>query len=166
MTTPTFDSLLDALLDSWDRNNRSLVNLMRAVPANGLVVRATPTSPTVGGMFMHLHHNRLFWVGENAPDFARPMPMGEWRAERDRDRIAAMLDDSAQMVRDAVRHLIVTGTPTRQHFDHPVLLMQHLLWHDAYHHGQIKVALKGAGMELDDDIIAPLTFGLFIEKTP
>jgi uncharacterized damage-inducible protein DinB len=165
MTTLTFDALLDAVLDSWDRGNRSLVNLLRAIPAAGLEVRATPTSWPVAGLFLHLHHNRLFWVGENVPAFARPLPTGEWRGERDPEKIAALLDASAQLVRDAVRHLVVTGTPTRQHFDHPVLLLQHLFWHDAYHHGQVKLALKGAGLELDDDLMAPLTFALFIEKT-
>ena len=32
-------SLLEALLDSWDRNNTILVNLLRAVPEGGLEAR-------------------------------------------------------------------------------------------------------------------------------
>src|SRR3954447_983868 len=34
------DALLDALLDSWDRNNRILVNLLHALPEGGLEARA------------------------------------------------------------------------------------------------------------------------------
>ena len=32
--------LLEALLDSWDRNNTILLNLLRALPDGGLEVRA------------------------------------------------------------------------------------------------------------------------------
>jgi hypothetical protein len=27
------------------------------------------------------------------------------------------------------------------HYDHPILLLQHMLWHEGYHHGQMKLAL-------------------------
>ena len=35
-----------------------------------------------------------------------------------------------------------------QHYDHPILLMQHMVWHEGYHHGQIKLALKLAGLSV------------------
>ena len=31
------------------------------------------------------------------------------------------------------------------HYDHPILMLQLLPWHEGYHHGQIKLALKLAG---------------------
>jgi hypothetical protein len=64
-------SLLEALLDSWDRNNAIMLNLLRALPDGGLEVRATASSPTVGQQFTHLHHERLVSVFEEAPEFAR-----------------------------------------------------------------------------------------------
>src|SRR4029077_14593755 len=76
-------SLLEALLDSWDRNNRILVNLLRAVPEGGLEIRAMQGSPSVGEMFTHIHYVRLVFVAEDAPEFARELPKGEWVAERD-----------------------------------------------------------------------------------
>jgi hypothetical protein len=30
------------------------------------------------------------------------------------------------------------------HYDHPILLLQHMLWHEGYHHGQISLALTAA----------------------
>jgi hypothetical protein len=36
MTTAQGQQLLDAVLDSWDRSNVVLVNLLRALPAGGL----------------------------------------------------------------------------------------------------------------------------------
>jgi hypothetical protein len=45
-------SLLDALLDSWDRNNTVMVNLLGLLPEGGLDVRA---------------HIRMVHVFEDAP---------------------------------------------------------------------------------------------------
>ena len=50
-----FEDLLEDLLDSWDRNNRILVNLLGALPAGGLGVSALPGSPTVAQLFTHVH---------------------------------------------------------------------------------------------------------------
>jgi hypothetical protein len=64
--------LLEALLDSWDRNNAILVNLLRVVAAaerlevglppadrptaaGGLAIRAMEGSPSVAELFTHIH---------------------------------------------------------------------------------------------------------------
>src|SRR6202045_1967572 len=94
---------LEALLDSWDRNNTILVNLLRAVPEDGLAVRAMEGSPLVAELFTHIHYVRLVFVLEDAPEFAREMPQEEWAGERDPQRIAQMLNESAKAVRDAVK---------------------------------------------------------------
>jgi len=31
------------------------------------------------------------------------------------------------------------------YYDHPLLYLQHMIWHEGYHHGQIKLALKVMG---------------------
>src|SRR5690242_10110136 len=131
--------LLDAVLDSWRRNNRILVNLLRAVPEGGLDARPLASSKTVGEMFMHMHYVRLIFLSEDAPEFAGELPQGEWRSERDRDRMAAMLEDSARRVGDAVKDRIVSGQEMKEHYDHPLLFLQHMVWHEGYHHGQIKL---------------------------
>src|SRR3989440_10668735 len=88
--------LLEALLDSWDRNNTILLNLLRALPEGGLEARAMEGSPSIAQLFTHIHFVRLVFVSEDAPEFARPLPEEEWVVERDRSRIAQMLKDSAQ----------------------------------------------------------------------
>src|SRR5580700_4043402 len=90
--------LLEALLDSWDRDNTILVNLLRALPEGGLEVRAMEGSPSVAEMFTHIHYVRLVFVSEDAPEFARHVPAEEWVVERDPGRIAQMLNDSARTV--------------------------------------------------------------------
>jgi uncharacterized damage-inducible protein DinB len=153
--------VLDALLDSWDRNNSILLNLLQALPDGGLEARAMAGSPSVSEMFTHMFHERLVSVFEDAPEFAGIVPEQEWVAERDPNRIAQMLQESASVVRDAVKGRVETGRDMDLHFDHPVLLLQLLIFHEAYHHGQIKLALKAAGCPITDDEAGPLTWDVW-----
>jgi uncharacterized damage-inducible protein DinB len=156
--------LLEALLDCWDRNNTILLNLLRALPEGGLEARAMEGSPSVAGQFMHIHYVRLVFVSEDAPEFARNLPEGEWRAERDLGRMAQMLNDSAKTVRDAVKSRVEAGRDMDLHYDHPILLLQHMIWHEGYHHGQIKLALKVAGRPITDEKAGPVTWGVWMRK--
>jgi uncharacterized damage-inducible protein DinB len=156
--------LLEALLDSWSRNNTILVNLLRALPAGGLEASAMKGSPCVAEMFTHMHYVRLVFVSEDAPEFAREMPKEEWVNERDTERIAQMLNESSKTVRDAVKNRIETGGEMKVHYDHPILFLQHMIWHEGYHHGQIKLALKAAGHAMDDEEIGPVTWDVWMEK--
>ncbi len=55
-----------------------------------------------------------------------------------------MLKESAKVVRDAVAGRVASGRPMERQYDHPILMIQHLIWHERYHHGQVKLALKMA----------------------
>jgi uncharacterized damage-inducible protein DinB len=157
--------LLEALLDSWDRNNAILVNLLRALPQGGLEVRAMEGSPSIAQLFTHIHYVRLVFVFEDAPEFARDLPGKEWMDERDADRIVQMLNDSAKAVREAVKSKVEAAQDMSLHYDHPVLLLQHMLWHEGYHHGQMKLALKLAGRPMTDEEAGPLTWGVWMARS-
>src|SRR5260370_7842029 len=148
--------LLEALLDSWDRNNTILLNLLRALPEGGLEARAMEGSPFVAELFTHIRYVRLVFVFEDAPEFGRDVPEEEWVAERDPGRIAQMLNDSAKAVRDAVKTKVETGRDLNLHYDHPILLLHHMLWHEGYHHAQINLALKLTGRPFTTTAPAPL----------
>jgi len=156
--------LLEALLDSWDRNNTIMLNLLRALPEGGLEVKAMPDSPSVAQQFTHINHERLVSVFEEAPEFAIDVPAEEWMVERDRERIAQMLNDSAKAVRDAVKGRVLAGRDMDLNYDHPLLLLQLLLWHEGYHHGQIKLALKVAGQPISNDEAGPATWDVWRRK--
>lgn len=107
---------------------------------------------------------RLVFVFEDAPEFAGNLPEEEWAVERDAGRIAQMLNDSAKAVRDAVKSRVETGLDMNLHYDHPILLLQHMLWHEGYHHGQMKLALKMAGRPMTDDEAGPVTWDVWMRK--
>lgn len=153
-------SLLEALLDSWNRNNTILVNLLRALPEGGLEARAMEGSPSIAVQFSHIHQTRLFFVSQTAPEFAGDLvPLfrqeGEDRQpERDPERIAQALGASARAIGQAVRDRVETGRDLKSKnvtYDHPILLLQHLLWHEGYHVGQMKLALKAIGHVMSEE---------------
>jgi uncharacterized damage-inducible protein DinB len=169
--------LLEAVLDSWDRNNTILVNLLRTVAAaerpttagkptavGRLEVRAMEGGPSVAELFTHIHYVRLVFVLEDAPEFARKMPEEEWAGERDPERIAQMLNESAKAVRESVKRRVEAGRDMDLHYDHPILLLQHMIWHEGYHHGQIKLALKMAGRPISDEEAGPVTWDIWMRK--
>ncbi len=156
--------VLDALLDSWDRNHAMLVNLLRLVPDGALDLSPAPGSPTIKQLYAHIHYCRLFFVDKDAPEAAIPLPPGEWRSEASRDGLVALLNESAVAVREAVRGRVLSGTPMDVHYDHPILMLQHNIWHEGYHHGQIKLTLKQAGHALSDDDAGLVTWDLWMDK--
>ena len=164
MSNASDQPLLEALLDSWDRNNTILLNLLRALPDGGLETRAMAGSPSVAQLFTHIHFVRLVFVLEDAPEFATTLPEEEWLVELDPARIAHMLNDSANAVRSAVKSRAEAGREMDLHYDHPILFLQHMLWHEGYHHGQIKLALKLAGHPITNDQAGPLTWGVWMRK--
>jgi len=157
--------LLESLLDSWDRNNTILVNLLRALPEGGLEARPMEGSPSVAELLTHIHYVRLVFVSEDAPEFAGTLPDEEWAAERDPARIAQMLNESATTLRNAVKGRLEAGRNMDLHYDHPILMLQHMLWHEGYHHGQIKLALKLAGRPITNEVAGPITWGVWMRKT-
>ena len=156
--------LLNDLLDSWDRNNTILVNLLRALPEGGLEVRAIEGGPSIAELFTHIHYVRLVFVSEDTPELAKALPEQEWTSERDPDRIVRMLNESAQVVREAVKSRVESGREMNLHYDHPILFLQHMIWHEGYHHGQIKLALKLAGRPITDDEAGPVTWDIWMRK--
>ncbi len=153
--------VLDAVFDAWDRNNTVLVNLLRAIPAGGLDARATATSPTVAQMFAHVHHERLASVSENAPECAGEVLYDEWAPALDVETMAALLLDSGKRVRQAVEARIHIDRGFDCSYAHPIQLVPFLIFHEAYHHGQIKLALKAAGCPISDDLAGPLTWDVW-----
>ena len=156
--------LLEVVLDSWERNNTILTNLLHALPEGGLRAKAIEGSPSVAALFTHIHYVRLVFVQEDAPEFALAVPENEWAGEHDPHRIAQMLKESAATVRNAVKGRIESGREMDLHFDHPILLLQMMLWHEGYHHGQIKLALKAAGLAIPDEQAGALTWGIWMRK--
>lgn len=161
MTGDQGERLLDATLDAWERSNTALLNLLSLIQVGGLEARAMAGSPTVGEMLAHVHRERMVSVLENAPEWAGAAAQDEWATLGDERQIAAHLGESARRVRDAVRARTLSDQALDRDFAHPIQLLQFLIFHDSYHHGQIKLALKAAGCPIRDDDAGPLIWDVW-----
>jgi uncharacterized damage-inducible protein DinB len=153
MQSPLDESLLRATLDGWWRSNRALSNLLQALPPHAVHARALPSSPTIGQICSHIHHERLVSVLENVPEAARAVPAVEWADADDLGAIVMQLADSAACVAEAVERRSRAARGLDKDFSAPVQLLLFLIFHDGYHHGQIKLALKAAGLSLPEDVV-------------
>lgn len=63
---------------------------------------------------------------------AIPVPAQEWRAAPDAARIAELLDESARVVKEAVRRRIDEGRGLDVDFAHPIQLVHFLIFHEGY----------------------------------
>ncbi len=163
--------LIEAVLDAWNRNNTIMLGLLRALPETGLEARATSNSPSVAALFSHVCYVRVCTVCETKTEFARthleliPADDQEWLEEFDLEWLENSLNDSAKLVRDAVKTWLEAGVGRAElGYDHPVLLLQHLLWHEAYHVGQIKLALKLTGSPMTDQEAGAVTWNVWRHK--
>ena len=132
--------LFNILLDSWDRNQTILINLLKAIPPALLEAKALASSHSVAQMFAHIHYVRLVLISENAPEWSRERPDQEWTSETDPQRLEQMLNDSGIAVRQVVKATFEGRKALPVHYGHPLFFLQHMLWHEGYHHGQIKLA--------------------------
>jgi uncharacterized damage-inducible protein DinB len=164
MTMPD-QNLLEPLLDSWNRNNTIMLNLLRVIPEKSLGISATENSATIAALFMHMIYIRLVHVYEDAPEFSKGEPEQEWADKRDKIYLEQMLNESAKTVHDAVKGRLGANQDMNLHYDHPILMLQHLIWHEGYHHGQIKLVLKLSGHPVTDTDVGEGTWGVWMDKT-
>ena len=69
-----------------------------------------------------------------------------------------------QTVQAPVASRLQSGRAMDVHYDHPILLLQHMLWHEGYHYGQMKLALKVAGHPISDEDAGPISWDVWLRK--
>lgn len=135
-----------ALLDSWDRQARIVS------ACADLVTEANKrTQPTADGMplfeqLAHIHSVRRYWLSELDNAVAENLPasyMKGWEGPTDDlARLKELLALSAAAVREIVSKALTDGSESWGGYDNPVLYLQHMIWHEGWHVGQIFQALR------------------------
>ena len=147
-----------------------MLGLLHAIPENGLKARASSSSPSVAAMFSHICYLRLALVCESDPEFGAQHPEmvpsddDEWLEEHDLGRMTEKLSHSAKVLRDAVKRWVETGQSVKAGspgYEHPILLLQHMIWHEGYHVGQMKLALKLTGIPMSDKDAGSVTWSIW-----
>lgn len=149
---------VEALLDSWTRQCKMLDNLFGVLTPELLNAKPSEDGWTVAFHLAHLHGTRRFWhrnaagleqaVGPSLYDLTdpeNPVP------SHDLALIRARLAESGALVHTWVAEQIEAGSQEVGNYDHPVLYLQHMVWHEGWHYSLLMLALRLAGAEPTED---------------
>ncbi|MFY9235220.1 MAG: DinB family protein [Fimbriimonadaceae bacterium] len=158
--------VIEALLESWDRQCRIVEAVASLVTDENRHVKPSEGGMTLDGQLAHMHSVRKFFLSQVAPEHAAGLVSSYADSEGtpigDLDAIKSNLKASGTAVREAVREGLAKGGPmTSEHvtYDTPVLLMQHMVWHDGWHVGLIFLALRLNGQEPPEEWEEPNVWG-------
>ncbi len=147
--------LADALLDSWDRQCRIVAAVASRVDESNRGAKPSPDGWPLDHQLAHIHKVRHYWLSQIAP--ARGAALGDsftdgWTTPiSDLDSIRGLLAESAVAVREGVREALADGTGAVGGYDHPVLFLQHMVWHEGWHVGLLFLGLRLAGQEPSEE---------------
>lgn len=151
----------EALLEAWNRQARIIDNLASLMTPELLVAKPSEDGWTLAFHFAHMHSTRRGWH-LNAAGLEEPVGASlytvtgsgetwdDYAPSDDISEIRSKLAESAKLVHDWTAEQIEAGTQQAGNYDHPVLYLQHMLWHEGWHAGLIILAMRLAGHEVPE----------------
>lgn len=150
-------TVTEALLDSWDRQCRMLDNLLGILTPDLLEAKPSDDGWTVAFHLAHIHGTRRYWQmhatgSESAVGPSLYTVQGDdYIPSHDLEAIRARLSESGALVRSWVAEQIELGSQQVGNYDHPVMYLQHMIWHEGWHYGLLMLALRLAGHEPSEE---------------
>lgn len=144
-----------AILESWRRQSLCLTNLMGRLNPKLLKAKSSKDGWTIAYHLCHIHECRVYWLSK-ASGVMHPElidlyhQIGEvWYPSESLTEIREQLALSEQAIQKWVAENInnkSAGGP----YDHPILFLQHMVWHEGYHFALLTLALRTAGHEASE----------------
>lgn len=153
----------EALLESWDRQCRIVDAVATRVDESNRKVKPSEDGWPLDQQLAHIHSVRRYWLSQI--DRKRAATVGlsftdGWETPiEDLDAIKALLKESAVAVRESVAAMLANGTQSKGGYDHPVLFLQHMVWHEGWHVGLIFLGLRLNGQEPGEEWEEPNVWG-------
>lgn len=146
----------EALLDSWRRQCRIVDNVASRFTPELLQAKPAPSGRDCAYHLAHIAEVRLGWlanaIGQDVPDAPRLFwQEGDaWAWSHDLEFLRGALKFSEEAAAAWVEKALADGTQKAGNYDHPVLYLQHMVWHDGWHVGLLMLALRLAGAEPEE----------------
>lgn len=141
----------EALLDSWDRNCRIMDAIAGLVDEGTRKLTPSPDSWPLDKQLAHIHLTRHYFLKNVAPEVGKGIEssfVDGWQTPiDDLPKIKSLLQQSGRAVRDVVKEGLRKEIGQAGWYDNIILFLQHQVWHEGWHAGQILLALRLAGKE-------------------
>ncbi|MEQ1821097.1 MAG: DinB family protein [Fimbriimonadaceae bacterium] len=161
--------ITEALLESWDVQCQIVSNVCTLIDEANRHVTPSDDGMPLDAQLAHMHSVRKFFLSQVAPDLAaslvRSYSDDQGTPIDDLEAIKANLVASGSAVREAVQRGLANGcgpmVGENVTYNNPVLLLQHMVWHDGWHVGLIFLALRLNGQEPPEEWEEPKVWGLW-----
>jgi len=156
----------EALLESWDRQSKILSNVAEYVQPEWISDRVGPEEMSIGEHLCHIHGTRRYWLSQIDEGLISSFSSlytksgDEYIASTDLTNIRNRLQESSSAIRNAVADRLNQQESVGP-YDHIVLFLQHMIWHEGWHVSSIMYALRAGGHEPTEEWEDPNVWGLW-----
>lgn len=144
-------NLSEALLDSWDRQARIVATVAERIDDSNRLARPCDDGMLLFEQLAHIHHTRRFWLRQlseaRADALPKSMRNGWEDPVEDLASLREMLAQSASAIRETMSEALGRPLGKIGFYDNAVLFLQHMIWHEGWHVGQIMTSLRLAGQD-------------------
>jgi uncharacterized damage-inducible protein DinB len=137
----------EQLIDTWRIHSRINLYLLDAIEPEALAAKAGARGRSVGEMFAHLHNVRRMWL-EQTPELLKGIEKVEKEQAADKKLLRRSLQASAQALEALLKRSVEAGK-VKGFKPHPAAFVGYAIAHEAYHHGEIGIALAQSGHPLE-----------------
>jgi uncharacterized damage-inducible protein DinB len=140
----------EALLESWERQCRIVDAVASRIEESNRHLKPSEDGWTLDKQLAHIHETRYYWLNQVSPTHAARLGESfneDGTTPLSLETIKAELAKRGKAIGDVVREMLASGATTAPPYDHPVLFLQHMVWHEGWHVGLIFLGLRLGGQE-------------------
>ena len=141
--------LEEQLLESWHIHVRINLFMLEAIDPAAFAQPAPKKGRSFAQILAHIHNVRLMWLQAASKE----LPEGVIKIEKGQETDKALLQQALAASGAAIGHMVAQrlaeGKRVPGFKPHTPAFISYLIAHEAYHHGEIGLALADIGYKLD-----------------
>jgi uncharacterized damage-inducible protein DinB len=144
--------LAEALIETWEINNRIDLYLLEAIAEKNLADALSSKGRGAGEQMAHIHNMRLMWLKAAQPELLKDQEKVEKDGALDKKLLKKALTSSGAAITKLLEASIANGGKVKGFKPHVTAFVGYLVAHDAHHRSQAIIALKQSGHKVDQKI--------------
>ncbi len=144
------------LLESWQIHVRINLYLLEAIDPAAFAAPAPKKGRDFAQMLAHIHNVRLMWLQAASKELPEGVAKIEKGQEQDKVLLQQSLAASGTAIGQMVAQRLAEGKRVPGFKPHTPAFISYLIAHEAYHHGEIGLALAEMGYKLSAQTVMGL----------